>query len=368
MSTIMIPYGYGMNFNVPRTMANRHRRTRYAPLYRAWRPLESVAIYWPFVKGDVLHTMNAIPLMSTKPWVVTFESRLPRLFEKGRFLRNTLRNRLLDRDCLAILPMSEWALRQFRYCNRDWAKLADAETKVRLLHPSVPSRSREVRTFRRGDKLRLLFVGNQFARKGGVVALRVARSAAAEGLPVELEIISAMHYGAGNHCDHPDRAAYAEDMKLLETLANVRFLGKQPNDIVLDRMMNAHFTFLASLHETYGFSVIEGFSCATPAFTANTCAQGEINGADRGITLRLPVDDLNCWVGLRQGSPPYWAMLNATYDDLACQALAAVRGIIDHPESVERLSSGAIAAAETTHSPEDAAAILEEIYANACSP
>jgi hypothetical protein len=40
------------------------------------------------------------------------------------------------------------------------------------------------------ETIRLIFVGNNFARKGGIVALRLARRALAEGLPLQIHIVS----------------------------------------------------------------------------------------------------------------------------------------------------------------------------------
>lgn len=365
MTRIVIPLGYGLDFNVPGALGDRVR-TRYAPLYRLWRPLESVAICSPFQAGDLLHSYNAVPLWWGKPWLVTFESRMPRVFSGNEWLGRLLRQRLLGGDCRAVIALSQWAARLFQHYNSDWDQLPVAERKLRVLHPTTPIRSREVRRLRRGETLRLAFVGNQFARKGGVAAVRLAKRAALAGIPLTIDIISGLRYGSSNHCDFRDSRAYADDIHLLKTLPNVRFYGARSNQFVLERLEQAHFTFLATLHETYGFSVIEGFSCGTPAITSNVCAQPEINDPSRGIILNLPLDDLNCWTGVEgYRSADYWDLVNPTYDSLAAQAFEAIQAIHENPETVEKLSVGAIEAAATRHNPANAAMVLNQIYAGA---
>jgi glycosyltransferase involved in cell wall biosynthesis len=363
-----------MYFNVPATLWPDAHRTKFAPLERLWAPLTAVAGYWPFSTGDVLHTMNSIPVYGSRPWVVTFESVLPRtLTGKQDALLRLLRNRLLSPNCLGLIAMSDWAARMFRSCNEGWPELPTVLRKLQVLHPTVRVHSRAIRRLKRGEPIRLLFVGHLFALKGGIVALRIAQRALSEGLPIELHIVSGLKYGRGCFGDCQRREQYASDMRLMG-LPNVFFHGRCRNERVLELMSQSHIKFLASLHETYGFSILEGFSCATPAFTSNVCAQPEINAADRGVILKLPTDELNRWAGLQEkNSPDYWNTVNCAYNALASQAFAALAAIHDEPEKIESMSLGALRAAETRHDPDTAALVLNRIYnqrlapfANAC--
>ena len=363
MAKILTSSAYPMYFNMPAALWDRTRRIPFAPLDRFWTPLTAIAGYWPFIPGDVLHTMNSIPLYGNRPWVVTFESVLPRTLtgRQDRLLRH-LRNRLLRPDCLGLIAMSEWASRMFRFCNQDWPGLPAALEKLQVLHPTVRVHSRAVRQLRRGETIRLLFVGHLFALKGGMVALRLARRALTEGVPIELHIISGLTYGRGCFGDCQIRERYAADMRLMG-LPNVFFHGRCPNEEVLDLMKRSHVNFLASLHETYGFSILEGFSCATPAVTSNVCAQPEINAADRGMILRLPIDELNRWAGLgERNSSAYWEILDSAYQSLADQAFAEISSIYAEPERIESMSIAALDAAETRHNPARAAVVLSNIY------
>jgi glycosyltransferase involved in cell wall biosynthesis len=354
---------YPMYFNLPAPLWASTRRTRFLPLNALYGPLGGVACYFPLFHHDVLHTMNHVPVYGNKPWVVTFESSLPRTLTHGRgWLYRSLRARILRPECLGIIAMSGWARRIFETSNKDWDGLPAALRKLVVLHPTVRVRSDEVRTLGRDEPIRLVFVGNRFAAKGGISLLRLAKLAKAKGLSIEAHIVSTMTYGGGTYADHPSRERYAPDLRLL-SLPNVVFHGKLSNEEVLGLMRRCHVTFLATLHETYGFSIIEGFSCATPAMSTTVCAQPEINGTDRGVLLRLATNDLQCWTGMRHwGSSDYWDVVDAAYSNLAEQAFEALVDIRDHPEKIEAMSIGALHSVRSRHDPTTAAAVLEEIY------
>jgi glycosyltransferase involved in cell wall biosynthesis len=219
-----------------------------------------------------------------------------------------------------------------------------------------------IRQLKRGETIQVLFVGHLFALKGGIVALRLAKRALEEGIPIELHIISGLKYGPGCFADCQMRERYADDMRLMG-LSNVFFHGRCTNGEVLERMKKSHVNFLASLHETYGFSILEGFSCATPAITSNVCAQPEINAPERGMLLRLPTDEQNRWAGLAEkNSTHYWEVLNSAYQCLADQAFAEVSRIYEEPENIERMSIAGLQAIEDRHNPAHAALVLSSIY------
>jgi glycosyltransferase involved in cell wall biosynthesis len=353
-----------MKFNLPERVSHHVRFQRFAPLQYVWAPLGAVGLYWPSPACDLVHSMNRIPMFPFKPWVVTFESVLPRtLTGSGHWLFRQVRERLVDQDCLGIVAMSAWARNMFEFYNRDWPGLQPALAKTVVLHPSIVMQTPTIRRWRRDEPLRILFIGNDFARKGGVVAVRLAKRAMAEGLPIELHIVSALRYGPNCHADHQDRRAYESDIELLN-LPNVHVHGMLSNSVALERMAASHLTFLPTLHDTYGFSVLEGFSCGTPAITSNVCAQPEINGIAGGVMLSLPTDAQNRWVALDQYQPQeYWDIVNSAYESLASQAFLAVEKIHDNPEIIESMSLGAINAVRIRHDPETCAAVLQEIYA-----
>jgi glycosyltransferase involved in cell wall biosynthesis len=360
---ILTSLGYPMTFNLPDEVRQYAVRSRFRDLGQLWKPAEAIAVYSPFHSCQIVHFMNKIPLVSRTPWVVTFESALPRVHGRAKTLGNMLRERILSPKCLGIVAMSQWASNIFQRENSDWHKLSQAMAKLTVIYPTVSIKRSEPRRLKQNETLEIAFVGNNFARKGGIVALRLARKAAALGLKVRIHIVSSMLYARGEHTDHPDPERYAEDLKAMN-LENVTFHGSLPNQEVQQILERSHFHLLATLHDTFGFSVLEGFSWGLPALATNVCALPEmVVTGQNGYILQLPKDKRNCWSGLNAGqSGDYWSVVNEAYESMSNQALAGISQVLDAPYMLEQLSQGAIATLNDRFNPHEATLALEKIY------
>jgi glycosyltransferase involved in cell wall biosynthesis len=329
---------------------------------RAWPPL--AALSWPHSSHapyDLIHGLNAIPI-TTKPFITTFESILPRaLGPGGPALAVRLRDRLTQPNCRALLAMSEYARKKFTKANRDWASLDTALGKVRVMYPHFAERQPTIRRFDSGQ-MRLVFVGNDFARKGGVVALRAVKKAAAQGLNVHLDIVSAMRYAGDVYTDHPDRGRYAEDLKAL-TGSGVTAHGRLPNAEVLALMQRAHVQLLPTLDDTFGYSVVEGFSVATPAIVSNVCAMPELVPPEAGAIVEIPIDEWGNWQGLSsRGDRDYWERLDAVYDTMADQIVRQLMVVRDEPQRIAGWSEGALLRFRRVHESRAVSARLDDLY------
>ncbi len=69
---------------------------------------------------------------------------------------------------------------------------------------------------------------------------------------------------------------YQQKVEDIAIKGNVRFLGNQPKDKVLEIFANAQITIVPSLVEAFGFVVIESFSVGTPVIGSNTTGIAEI--------------------------------------------------------------------------------------------
>src|SRR5579862_7984850 len=107
---------------------------------RAWPPL--AALSWPHSSRapyDLIHGLNAIPI-TTKPFITTFESMLPRaLGPGGPAVALRLRDRLTRPNCRSLVAMSEYARGKFIKNNHDWPALDSALAKVRVIYPHFRS-------------------------------------------------------------------------------------------------------------------------------------------------------------------------------------------------------------------------------------
>lgn len=158
------------------------------------------------------------------------------------------------------------------------------------------------------------------------------------------------------------------------SLNNVVFHGQLPNQEVISLLSQSHFHILPTLHDTYGYSVVEGFSVATPAITTNICALPEfVHHNENGYLLNLPFNQNSEWKNcpnksMKNNSEEYWDMLDSTYDDLAeqiLQLLGDFRERRDKREHYELLSAGAFAQIQNEHNSQKANDILDNIYSEA---
>lgn len=361
---VLTPNYYGMGFVTPRLSRHEIVTCPYkAPWRRVWRPLDAVAFGLPAGNCDVVHSYNRIPL-TRKPWVLTFESWLPRTLSKPDLgLRRFLMRRLAGRQCRRILAMSDYAKNVFATFNEGSPHLTAALEKTEIVYPSVTLRADAPKSLSDGP-IKVLFVGNDFAQKGGVAAVRLARLARGAGVPVEAHIVSAMRYGKSVFADCPEPGAYDSDIELLHG-ENVEMHGVLPNEDVLALMKACDFLMLTSLDDTFGFSVLEAMSVGTPAIVSNVCALPELVKIDEnGIVVALPLDRYRKWTELKSRE---WAALNSTYDLFAEQALAALVAIVDHPQRYVEMSKAACERVRVHHEAGTVGARLDRIYEEAAA-
>lgn len=313
---------------------------------------------------NVIHSFNSIPL-TKKPWVVTFEEKLPSVVGSGSpAVIKMIRKQLLSDNCQKIIAMSNYCKRIFIKQNKDYVHLDKLLEKLEVIHPNIVINSIEPKKYGKNQKLQLVFVGNAFVRKGGISILRLAKKAKKKGLPVIFHLVSKMKYGDRVYTDYSDASRYQEDLELMN-LDNVVFHQKLLNQEVLNLLSQSHFQIMPTLHDTYGFSIIEGFSVATPAITSNVCALPEIvRPRKNGYLLKIEVDENGCWrkKPFQRGTQEHWEILDRTYNILADQALELLQEFLTHPEDYERLSAGAIEQALKVHDSQKSGELLDRLY------
>lgn len=331
-------------------------------LQKMWRPLEGLILLELLsAQCDLIHAFNAIPY-TKKPWMVTFESILPRTIGKyGNKLGAKVIDRLALDNCRKIVAISNYAKEKFLKLNANWIGIKSIKNKLTVISPNFPIRVSNPKKYLRGETIELTFVGNDFARKGGVVALRIAEKALKMKLPIKINIISRMNYGAKVYTDCLDNSNYQKDLALL-SLKNVSLYKSIPNQEVIKLLMRSHFQSMCTLDDTYGFSILEGFSVGTPAITTNVCALPEFVNKSNGLVIDLELNGYKNWINLEKRKEKfYWSILDQTYDELANRALKFITQIIDNPEDYEQLSEGSLAQANI-HDSQKANDVLDNLY------
>jgi glycosyltransferase involved in cell wall biosynthesis len=151
-------------------------------------------------------------------------------------------------------------------------------------------------------------------------------------------------------------------------LPNVTFHGALNNQEVLNLMSKCHVNLLATLHDTYGFSVLEGFSNGLPVISSDVCALPEFvfpgpGLNSNGFLLKLPKQEDDRWRYVDEThSSEYWEMLDESFESMADQALLHLQGLAAAPERLEQLSRAAIDGVAERHNPARLAEVLDTLY------
>ncbi|OAE48367.1 hypothetical protein A7J57_22035 [Agrobacterium tumefaciens] len=293
---------------------------------------------------DLIHGFNRIPL-NPKPFVIGFESHLPRGFGiENSFFFTFMRNQLLNERCRAIVGISEYAKRTFLAQHEETSAYHELAAKLVVRMPSVvlpkdpPAKKQTL------PPIRLLFVGNHFARKGGCVALRLAQLSLDAGVPLEIEIISKLEIGRVSWTDPLDESFFDRYRPLLN-LPNVRCWGELPNQQVIEKIRQSHFLLLPTFGDSFGYSAIESLTNGTPVIATRQCALPEfIRDGVNGIMLDLPLNDKGEWIHLNspdRGSKKFEKIHAQEVDRLTEETLRRLKEMLNSPTSFDAMAMNA---------------------------
>lgn len=344
--TILAPVRYPSLFNSPRTSRHHILRRRFLPMNYLSPKVEGVTVFPPSLldRIDLIHGFNRIPL-NPKPFVIGFESHLPRGFGiENSFFFTFMRNQLLNERCRAIVGISEYAKRTFLAQHEETSAYHELAAKLVVRMPSVvlpkdpPAKKQTL------PPIRLLFVGNHFARKGGCVALRLAQLSLDAGVPLEIEIISKLEIGRVSWTDPLDESFFDRYRPLLN-LPNVRCWGELPNQQVIEKIRQSHFLLLPTFGDSFGYSAIESLTNGTPVIATRQCALPEfIRDGVNGIMLDLPLNDKGEWIHLNspdRGSKIFEKIHAQEVDRLAEETLRRLEEMLNSPTSFDAMALNA---------------------------
>jgi glycosyltransferase involved in cell wall biosynthesis len=341
-------------------------------LARAWTPLARV-LYWadafailPEPDYDIVHSFNAVPIASGRPYVLTFEDFCPRVPEDRYlgWLQRWLQRELAKERCVALLALSEYAVRQFAHQNRDFPGLATLEAKLEVRYPPIAPRRAEPKQLD-GRTLKLLFVGRDFMRKGGPAVLRAHELLRERGLPVQTTIVSSLGWKADDaYVDPPSPELVRREVARLDGEGIVHHMSL-PNTEVFALMEEADFLLFPTLHDTFGFVTLEALACGTPVLASATNALPEVIEDGRsGYLLPLELDGLlGRWAWTyRTREPGFIEAYEAATRELAETMADRLCECWESRERYVGLSEGALERVRTRFDVVQAARRLEELY------
>ena len=288
---VLAPVGYPWDFCGPRQSRARIARRNFVPFNRIRDGWDGFTIFNPLdvAWSNLIHAFNRIPLNGS-PFVIGFESHLPRLFaaDAARFERHLYR-RLLSRDCRRIVAISNFAKENYLKALAEARLSTDERTtledSIDVRYPSIDALDPPSAATDAPDPWIVTFVGNHFGRKGGCVAVRIAKIALDTGLPIKVKVVSSLQSGGPIWTDPSDERFFQPYYDLL-VLPNVEHLSGLKNADVLRLFGESHFSILTTFADTFGFSVIESMARGTPPICTGQSALPEfVTDGENGIVI-----------------------------------------------------------------------------------
>jgi len=334
---------YPFKFNTPRQSRHEIEPRYFLPTHRISKRIEAVTFRPLIGQRDLVHSINRIPL-GTTPYVASFESHLPRYWWKysDAFNQACVRS-LASSRCRAIVAMSHAAARTFAKQHKSAPEAAKLLDKLIVIYPNIPIPDQpDLLADDACDTLRLVFVGAHFARKGGCVAVRVAELAREQGLAIHVTVISKLERGAGIWTDPQRPEFYDPYLKLLEG-ENITLLTGAPNADVLDMFARAHFAFLPTFADTFGYTAIEAMARWTPTIATRQGALPEFIDDACGMMLDLETNDIGEWVGQThdRNSEAFERYFAGEVERLAQDTIARLKPLIGQPAQIKALRARA---------------------------
>lgn len=369
--TIVAPRGYPWAFNGPRQSRHRVRVGNYLPLNKVRSDLDGLTMFSPVdtAGADLIHAFNRIPL-GIKPYVIGFESHLPRVWglENSGYER-FLFARLLAARCRRIVAISHYAARNFREglamapMSHSARQALGAKLEVRLPNLDVPAEPPAAP--HPASEFTVTFVGGHFARKGGCVVGRMAELSHLRRLPIHFNIVSSLQTGGSIWTD-PSRDGFFDRYLSLLALPNVTHALSMPNGEVRSLLARSHLCLLPTFADTFGFSVPEAMAGGTPVLATAQAALPEI--IDDGIDGMLlppaltPGENGWIWPYDRRGEVPFERLFDDEVERLASAGLERLVALLGDPGAYAQMRLAAHRKARRKFSSDAAGTYWDQLY------
>ncbi|MCP4179643.1 MAG: glycosyltransferase family 4 protein [bacterium] len=242
-----------------------------------------------FGKTKLKHYFNTISLSKT-PWIVTFETTLPRLGNAPKFFYNFAVKKLASDNCKKIIAISQCAYdTQVEYLKKNYPEYLDIiVTKMIVSHPS---QSTIIKKYELKDlpnkQISFTIAGNDFFRKGGREILNVFDELIPQYPELILNIVSSMNYG--DYASKTSVKDYNKAMKIIKKYpCNIKLNKKLEYKKLINLYKSTHVGLLPTYGDSYGLSVLDSQACGCPVITSDLRALTEINNNDVGWVIKVP--------------------------------------------------------------------------------
>jgi glycosyltransferase involved in cell wall biosynthesis len=364
--------GYANDRNIADLPFQRYRVVRCRNAYRLpnflyFKAKGAMHPSWPFLHWDggmanydLLHFFNGISL-GKKPWLSTFETFLPRWAAYGNRPIEKGLEKMAGNACKRLIALSHCTAEIQRQFLDGKAFSAEILQKVSVLQPPQAALIADVDLLAKAEerqrtgKIRLAFVGADFFRKGGLETLRAVNILLKKGLPLQLEIVSAMNFG--DYASQSTSADLAEAMQIIQAHPQAIFLHRNlPNSEVLGLFRRSDVGLLPTWADTYGYSALEAMAAGCAVVSTDIRALPEINDTETGWLIPTEKDS---WGNAMLGNAQERKAFSLHLED---QLLATFEEMIRNPVQILTKSQAGLKRIREKHDPGRAATTLEEWY------
>jgi glycosyltransferase involved in cell wall biosynthesis len=241
---------------------------------------------------DIAHFFNSFSL-SKKPWVSTFETKLPYIRKhislESRRSRKIVKKALkacASDSCKAIIAMSKCSMDIELKLLSNFPEYADhIKKKLSYIYPpqKLLVKKFDEKQIDLSGKLKFIFVGREFFRKGGYDILRCFEQLSGN-YDFELIVVSSLKEKKSQFLSNEKK----QEVKRIIKEYNgswLTYYSELDNESLLSLMKGCHVGLLPTYSDTFGYSVLEFQACGCPVITTDVRALPEINNDDAGWVI-----------------------------------------------------------------------------------
>ncbi|UTW44888.1 glycosyltransferase family 4 protein [bacterium SCSIO 12696] len=312
-------------------------------------------------RTDLIHTFNKVP-MNGPPFIVSFELEFPRHFGPVKNWQTELTRKALRSDrCTALLGLSDSAAK-LAIQGFEAAGEYEIAKKIRVFRGGISS-STIIDTPPKppvsNRPLQLLFVGNDYLRKGLLACILAVENLQEKGADIELSVISSLdkHTYCGEESEESKKI-----MQRAQSNPWIKLLGAQPNATVKEFMKGTDMLLFPTLDESLGWVPIEAGMEGTASVCTNIFAIPEsIEHEQSGLLLNVPLNsNTNRWEGINR--PDMNSLFMPMQYNLAEQLSNSLEKLLNEPDYCQKLGKAAKLRMEERYSTKFASEKLSSIY------
>jgi len=308
-------------------------------------------------KVDVYHFFNSLTPVK-RPWVVTFETTIPRLdpeFREGY-------KWMAGKYCKAIIGYTQRAINAELFNLEKFPEYRESiKSKMILLYPPQKPILTDIDHKRFDQDIVFTITGSVFFLKGGWELLQVFERLKDEKTPVRLNVVSRLEVH-GYKDTHATPEIVEKAKKILANNPLITHYNGLPNPKVIELLKETHIGILPSYGETFGYSLLEAMACGCAVVSTSVSPFPEFIKEPWGWLVEIPVKHKN---GLEFTETDNREVHDRLSEKLIEGLYKTIKIIVEDRKELERKSINALNRIKDFHNPLDRVDVLRNIYQNA---